>query len=152
MSKYTRSQLHERITDLSGQYRAAQENKRLTSAKRAEEDRLADQARQADEKADEHIERVRQLIAEAKAEYASAVDEMLDGPAPEERFEAEKMQAEADVSDALAAAEGWSERAVLEGGPCDVVISEPFADFGHPAQNGLDTTAIDEAYDRAVNP
>lgn len=27
-----------------------------------------------------------------------------------------------------------------------------FADFGHPAQNGLDTAAIDEAYDRAVNP
>lgn len=75
--KFTRSQLHERITDLSGQLRAAEENKRLTSAKRAEEERLADQARQADEKADEHLARVRSELRDAARDYGVAVEEMM---------------------------------------------------------------------------
>lgn len=74
---YTRSQLHERISDLSGQYRAAQENKRLTSQKRAEDERLADLSRQADEKADGHLLEIAAQIHEAKAQYAAAVDELI---------------------------------------------------------------------------
>lgn len=74
---YTRSQLHERISDLSGQYRAAQENKRLTSQKRAEDERLADLSRQADEKADGHLLEIAAQINEAKAQYAAAVDELI---------------------------------------------------------------------------
>lgn len=79
---YTRSQLHERISDLSGQYRAAQENKRLTSQKRAEDERLADLSRQADEKADGHLLEIAAQIHEAKAQYAAAVDELI-APAQE---------------------------------------------------------------------
>lgn len=77
---YTRSQLHERISDLSGQYRAAQENKRLTSQKRAEDERLADLSRQADEKADGHLLEIAAQINEAKAQYAAAVDELIAPP------------------------------------------------------------------------
>lgn len=74
---YTRSQLHERISDLSGQYRAAQENKRLTSEKRAEQDRLSELARQADEKADAQLAEVVQQMRDAKSQYAEAVEELI---------------------------------------------------------------------------
>jgi hypothetical protein len=74
---FTRSQLHERISDLSGQYRAARENKRLTSEKRAEQERLSELARQADEKADAQLADVVALLREAKASYADAVEEII---------------------------------------------------------------------------
>lgn len=81
---YTRSQLHERISDLSGSYKAALENKRLTSEKRAEQDRLSDLARQADEKADGHLLEIAAQINEAKAQYAAAVDELIAPGVPPE--------------------------------------------------------------------
>lgn len=130
----TRSQLHERITDLSGQYRAAQENKRLTSAKREEQERLTDLARQADEKADEHLARVRADVNAATIEYAGAVDEFLDGPA-------EIAGVIAAVSDDPRAARS------------DETHGAHFGDFGHPAQNGaLDQTAMNAAFDTARTP
>lgn len=77
---YTRSQLHERISDLSGMLRAAQENKRQTSEKRKEDERLADLSRQADEKADALLADVVAQLREAKASYADAVEEIIAVP------------------------------------------------------------------------
>ena len=97
---YTRSQLHERISDLSGQYRAAQENKRLTSQKRAEDERLADLSRQADEKADGHLLEIAAQINEAKAQYAAAVDEIIE---PEKSAESAQIAADFITPDELRA-------------------------------------------------
>lgn len=79
---FTRSQLHERISDLSGMLRAAQENKRLTAEKRVEQDRLTALARQADEKADEQLVDVIEQLREANRQYADAVEEIISPPAP----------------------------------------------------------------------
>ena len=140
----TRSQLHERITDLSGQYRAAQENKRLTSAKREEQERLTDLARQADEKADELLTHVRDLINGATTEYAGAVDYFLDGPAPErDPSAAVEPEPPAEHLDAAGAPYVYSPD----------VHGAHFGDFGHPAQNGaLDQTAMNTAFDTARTP
>lgn len=78
---FTRSQLHERISDLSGMLRAAQENKRLTAEKRVEQDRLTALARQADEKADEQLVDVIEQLREANRQYADAVEEIISPPA-----------------------------------------------------------------------
>ena len=106
---FTRSQLHERISDLSGQYRAAQENKRLTSEKRAEQERLSELARQADDKADAQLAEVVAQLRDAKASYADAVEELI-APHPAAgylglagadmpRAEAEAVLAEANQTD-----------------------------------------------------
>ena len=89
---FTRSQLHERISDLSGMLRAAQENKRLTAEKRVEQDRLTDLARQADEKADVQLADVIEQLRDANRQYAEAVEEIIAPPAPP-RFTNEEINA-----------------------------------------------------------
>lgn len=122
---FTRSQLHERISDLSGMLRAAQENKRLTAEKRVEQDRLTALARQADEKADEQLVDVIEQLREANRQYAEAVEEIISPPTPAPaQFTTEEINAP-----------GFWNPAVVEG-----------ADFHSQAlQNGLDR--IGEALD-----
>lgn len=57
--------------------RAAQENKRLTSEKRIEQERLSDLARQADEKADAQLAVVVADLRDANAQYGAAVEEII---------------------------------------------------------------------------
>lgn len=122
---FTRSQLHERITDLSGMLRAAQENKRLTAEKRVEQDRLTALARQADEKADEQLADVIEQLRDANRQYADAVEEIIAPPAPAQ-FTTEEINAP-----------GFWNPAAVEG-----------ADFQAQAiQNGMDR--IGEALDAA---
>jgi hypothetical protein len=137
----TRSQLHERISDLSGMYKAAQENKRLASQKRAEDERFADLSRQADEKADGHLIDVAAQIREAQQEYSAAVEELIavpgapiaseDGPEPE-----------------MIVAHGidpWTEG---KGTPFNNIFTEG-ADFQAEAlQNGL--SRIEDAFNRST--
>lgn len=149
----TRSQLHERISDLSGMYKAAQENKRLASQKRAEDERLADLSRQADEKADGHLLDVASQIREAQQEYSAAVEELIAVPAPAPESEWSFLPSGAPIDGPMVSKEE-SDKRLAEMPPqaagllYNSIFSEP-ADFQAKAlENGL--ARIHDALDRAT--
>jgi uncharacterized protein YaiL (DUF2058 family) len=88
----TRYQIHERLSDLSGEWKAACENKRLTEGSKADAEKALALAVQADEKAQSHIDRLTQEAEDLKAEYAQSVDELIQGltqPEPVNVFNSE---------------------------------------------------------------
>lgn len=153
----TRFQIHERLGSLSGEVKAAHEQKRLTAETLAHQEREVTLARQADEKAEAQIVRLEQEALDLAAAYHDTVKELIgitgpplaieDGPAPEliklEPYAATPTDM-AECDHPLPCDHGGC---TLPGGR-----AEGFADFGHPTQNGLDVSAVNAAYDRSTHP
>lgn len=150
----TRFQIHERLGSLSGEVKAAHEQKRLTAETLAHQEREVTLARQADEKAEAQIVRLEQEALDLAAAYHETVKELI-GITPG----AAEAIPEPISPEGMAWAEREGERIVAElalsqcagpsAYPADAVN---FADFGHPTQNGLDDSAGTSAFDRSTHP
>lgn len=127
----TLTQAVHRAQSLSGELKAAHSALTDCEADAAAKQRIASIAVEAVDNAKANIARLEQERAEL-AEHTAALI-LKSGEAIEQDDSARN----ADGTPYYAGATGQGAH---------------FADFGHPAQNCLDTTAIDEAYDRAVNP
>ncbi len=97
--------------------------------------------------------------AEAKQRIASIAVEGVDkakanlAALKQERSDlAEHMKALVEqVGEAAPGGDGGSGGIAVFGG-FEAAEVQPFADFGHPTQNGLDVSAVNAAYDRSTHP
>lgn len=126
--KLTLTQSFHRTQDLGGLIKAAESALADCEADAAAKQHIASVAVEAVDKARATLDALKQEREDLAVHMAEEVRKVGEAPA-------------ADAE--MFPAEHWP-----DGGS----VSDAFADFGHPAQNGLDTAAIDEAYDRAVNP
>lgn len=157
----TRFQIHERLGSLSGEVKAAHEQKRLTAETLAHQEREVTLARQADEKAEAQIVRLEQEALDLAAAYHETVKELIgiggDAPAAEAPpvvLEAVTGHPAMTFSDAFYCEEHAVYHMDGDAPPaCVERYQRPaFADFGHPTQNGLDVSAVNAAYDRSTHP
>jgi len=128
----TRFQIHERLGSLSGEIKAARENRKECAADLESKERLTSLARQALEKADQQITDLIEEADRLKAAYADAIDELVKDDRPLSEVVAELREIAKDGD--------WGPDALTELQEIRSDAANPFADFGHPAQytNGAD--------------
>ena len=146
----TRYQLHDRIDNLTGELRAAEEQDRLNADDLAAKEHSASLARQAKEKSEANIVRIRNAIRAAGSEYSAQVLELAGPP-------------DAPVADEAAPAAEFAGMTMIEAAAglypsppiADDIETEPCAlpvEFATDYQSSLYTNGIDDAYTKATQP
>lgn len=156
----TRSQIHERLGSLSGEIKAAREQKRLTAEDLANRQHEVTLAAQADEKASANVARLEQEARDLAMQYANEVDKLVGltasdeqtaGEAFDEAVSSERGFAVLGVASAMSREEAEAELAranETDRFPYHSVFTEP-ADFQAQAlQNG--EARMNAAFDEAT--
>ena len=133
----TRSQIHERLGSLSGEIKAAREMKRETEQALTDADKAVTLARQADEKAQAHIDRLEAEAKDLGQQYMSAVDQLIAAPVADETAPNVPVEFAPDY------------KGMIEG--TDFAFDTPERheeEFG----NNHYTNGISDAFERATNP
>jgi hypothetical protein len=147
----TRFQIHERLGSLSGEIKAAREMKRETEKALTDADKAVALARQADDKAQAHIDRLEAEAKDLGQQYLDAVDQLIAG-APVADETAPNVPVEFVSTDTIVEGLGG-----VEGADFAFDTPERHADAFRVGEvpsfeRSIYTGAINDAFERATNP